>query len=188
MFREIQLETDRLLIRDHRMEDLESHHQIFTNNESMYYHPDLKTDSFEKSKENLVNTINEISNPNRTQYFLRIENKYNHEHIGEIGYTVTAITPLGKLVHLGYFIYKNYWNMGFVSEALNELMRFAFEENDVFRIATSCLKENIGSERVMQKCGLIKEAELKQAEWHDGKMKDRVTYRILREEWAAMVK
>ncbi|MDR3594477.1 MAG: GNAT family protein [Clostridium sp.] len=39
----------------------------------------------------------------------------------------------------------------------------------------------MGSERVMQKCGMIKEGEYKMKEWHDGKMKDRVSYRIIRE-------
>lgn len=44
---------------------------------------------------------------------------------------------------------------------------------------TGCLAENIGSERVMQKCGLIKEAEHIDYEWHDGKMKTRLEYRLL---------
>ena len=48
---------------------------------------------------------------------------------------------------------------------------------------TGCLAENIGSERVMQKNGLIKEAEHIDYEWHDGKMKTRLEYRLLRKEW-----
>ena len=42
---------------------------------------------------------------------------------------------------------------------------------------------NKGSERVMQKNGLIKEADHKDYEWHDGKMKDRLEYRLLKTEW-----
>ena len=37
--------------------------------------------------------------------------------------------------------------------------------------------------KVMQKCGLIKEAEHIDYEWHDGKMKTRLEYRMLRREW-----
>ena len=44
-------------------------------------------------------------------------------------------------------------------------------------------KRDIGSERVMQKCGLIKEAEHIDYEWHDGKMKTRLEYRLLKREW-----
>ena len=35
----------------------------------------------------------------------------------------------------------------------------------------------------MQKNGMIKEAEHKAFEWHDGKMKDRLEYRLLKDEW-----
>jgi ribosomal-protein-alanine N-acetyltransferase len=71
---------------------------------------------------------------------------------------------------------------GYATEALNEIIRFAFEKDGVFRIETGCYSENKASERVMQKCGLIKEAEYKQCVWHDGKMKDRVSYRLLKTE------
>lgn len=64
-----------------------------------------------------------------------------------------------------------------------EIIRFAFEDNYVFRISTGCIKDNLGSEKVMQKCGMIKEAELKMIEWYDGRMKDRVLYRLLKNEW-----
>lgn len=60
---------------------------------------------------------------------------------------------------------------------------FAFDENDVYRVTTGCLAENVGSERVMQKCGLIKEAEHVDYEWHDDKMKTRLEYRLLKSEW-----
>jgi len=35
----------------------------------------------------------------------------------------------------------------------------------------------------MQKCGLIKEAEHVDYEWHDGRMKTRLEYRLLKGEW-----
>ena len=53
----------------------------------------------------------------------------------------------------------------------------------MYRLSTGCLAENVGSERVMQKAGLTKEAEHVDYEWHDGKMKTRVEYRMLRSEW-----
>ena len=39
------------------------------------------------------------------------------------------------------------------------------------------------SERVMQKNGMIKEAEHVDYEWHDGRMKNRLEYRLLKKEW-----
>lgn len=51
------------------------------------------------------------------------------------------------------------------------------------RVTTGCLAENKGSEKVMLKGDMIKEAEHKDYEWHDGNMKTRLEYRLLRSEW-----
>ena len=45
-----------------------------------------------------------------------------------------------------------------MSEAVQKVIEFAFTQDNVYRVTTGCLSENIGSERVMQKNGLIKEA------------------------------
>lgn len=179
------LHTDRTIVRDHKEEDLLTHHALFSNKKVMYYLQDIATNTLEESKENLENAINEIDNPNRKYYFLRIEDKDTKEHIGEIGYTVTAFTPLGKVVGIGYFIRQKFWGQGYTTEALKEMIHFAFEENDVYRISCGCIKDNIGSEKVMLRCGMVKEAEFKSYVWHDGRMKDRVEYRILKSEWGS---
>lgn len=180
----IKLETKRLILRDHVNEDLKSHHELFSDPESMYYLQDLMTHSLEESRMNLMTAIDECYNPERTMYFLRLEKKDTKEHLGEVGYTVKSFTPVGKIVHLGYFIHTNYWNQGYTTEAVSELLRYAFEENDVVLVQTGCLKENIGSWHVMEKCGMVKEAEHKCNEWHDGQLKDRLEYRMLKEEWS----
>ena len=66
------------------------------------------------------------------------------------------------------------------------MIRFAFEEDHVYRVSCGCIKENIGSEKIMIKCGMIKEAEYKQFVWHDGRCKDRVEYRLLKDEWESL--
>ncbi|WFR57230.1 GNAT family protein [Anaerocolumna sp. AGMB13025] len=179
----VQLQTERTIIRDHCEEDLLTHHALFSDKTGMYYLQDIATNTLEESKINLQTTINEIDKMNRKLYFLRIEDKDSREHIGEIGYTVEKTTPLGKLVGMGYFIRQKFWGRGYTTEALKELIRFAFEEDGVFRISCGCIKDNIGSEKVMIKGGMIKEAEFKSYVWHDGKLKDRVEYRILKNEW-----
>jgi ribosomal-protein-alanine N-acetyltransferase len=84
---------------------------------------------------------------------------------------------------MGYFTYPKYWNNGYVTEASQRILEFAFCENNVYRVVTGCLAENTGSEKVMQKCGMIKEAEHKDWEWHEGKMKTRLEYRLLKNEF-----
>jgi ribosomal-protein-alanine N-acetyltransferase len=66
------------------------------------------------------------------------------------------------------------------------VLRFAFTEDGVYRVTTGCLAENRGSERIMQKCGLIKEAEHVDWQWHEGRMKTRLEYRLLKSEYDKM--
>lgn len=70
-----------------------------------------------------------------------------------------------------------------MTEAMKKVLEFVFTQDNVYRVSTGCLAENIGSERVMQKCGMIKEAEHIDWEWHDGRMKTCVEYRMLRCDW-----
>ena len=105
--------------------------------------------------------------------------------MGEIGYTVEESTPVGKRVGLGYFSHQAFWGKGYTSEAVRALFAYGFLQNDVFRFQTGCLAENVGSMRVMEKCGMVREAYYKQYTWHDGMLKDRVEYRLLKEEWMA---
>lgn len=181
----ISLKTARLIIREPKLTDLQNWHRLISDPKTMYYLQDVMTHSLEESKENLLNAVSAIKDLNRTEYFLVMELKETGEFLGNIGYTVISNTPAGKIVHSGYFILPEYHGKGYVTEALREIIRFAFEEDNVQRFETGCLVENAPSERVMKKCGLIQEGYQKACEWHDGRFKDRVTYRMLKPEWDA---
>ncbi len=178
------LETERLILRDYVASDEEQYYQLKSDKETMYYLQDIQLSSREEAARDFANVLQDMESENRQFYFFHIELKDTHEQVGSVGYTVTDTTPLGKLVHAGYFSYPKFWNRGYMSDALQRVLDFAFTENSVYRVTTGCLAENIGSERVMIKCGLIKEAEHVDYEWHDGKMKTRLEYRLLRHEYS----
>jgi len=184
----ITLETDRLILRDYEAEDSDAYFKLKSDSKTMYYLQDIQLFSKEEADKDFANILKDMRSEDRKFYFFHVEIKSSHEQVGSVGYTVVDCTPLGKIVHAGYFIYPQFWNNGYVTEAFKKVLEFAFLENDVYRVTTGCLAENVGSERVMIKCGLIKEAEHIEWEWHDGKMKDRLEYRLLRKEWEDRVK
>lgn len=179
----IRLETERLILRDYTADDLEQYCRLKMDAKTMYYLQDIQLHSFDEAERDFAAVLSDMASANRRFYFLHMELKRSHEQVGGIGYTVEADTPVGKLVHLGYFTYPAFWGRGYTTEALAAVLRYAFTQNGVYRVTTGCLAENRGSERVMQKNGLIKEAEHVDYEWHDGKMKTRLEYRLLRREW-----
>ena len=179
----IHLETDRLILRDYSDKDFDVYFRLKSDAKTMYYLQDIQAHSTAEARSEFSEVLADQDSLSRQYYFLHMELKETHEQIGSIGYTVTDSTPVGKIVHLGYFSYPEYWGKGYTSEALKRLLEYAFTENNVYRVTTGCLKENKGSERVMQKNGMIREAEHLDYEWHDGKMKTRLEYRLLRHEW-----
>ena len=179
----VKLETERLIIRDHMKSDIMPLHSLLSDKKTMYFLEDLITNSLEESDQNLSVSIEEASLENRSKYFFAIQLKDSLNYVGEIGFTVLIDCPEGRVVEMGYFILPEYWGLGIVTEAACRVIQFAFEEAGVVKIEIGCNKENIGSERVMQKLGLIKEAELKKHSLLYDRLWDRVEYRVLKEEW-----
>lgn len=176
-------ETERIIVREYCESDLLPHHLLMSDSKTMYYLQDIMTHSPEESRENLEYAIEAAAKKPRAEVFLAMEEKQTGEYMGSVGYTVVETPPPGKIVHMGYFMLPQYHSKGYMTEAVSGLLHFAFLQDGVYRVNTGCFAENKASERVMQKCGMIKEGEYKNAEWHDGKMKTRVAYRMLKEEF-----
>lgn len=179
----IYLETERLILRDFTESDFDDYYRLKSDSKTMYYLQDIQLHSEKEAREDFNSVLEDAKNKDREFYFFGIWLRKSEKFVGSAGYTVIDRTPAGKLVHSGYFIYPEFWNKGYTTEAYERILKYAFEENDVYRVTSGCLKENVRSERVMQKCGMIKEAEHLDYEWHDGKMKTRLEYRILKPEW-----
>lgn len=180
----IRLETPRLVLRDYIPADEEEYYQLKSDEGAMArYQWDIMVHSREEAREEFAGILADAAKAGRTFYFLRVEMKESGRQMGSVGYTVVERQPVGKLVHAGYFYFPEFWGRGYGTEAMARVVRFAFEEDGVYRLSTGCLQENRGSERIMQKCGLIKEAERPGWTWHEGGMKTRVEYRMLREEY-----
>lgn len=179
----IYLETERLILRDYLEKDFEAYYRLKADSKTMYYLQDIQLFTKEEAYEDFQMVLSDMKKSDRKFYFFHIELKDSQEQVGSVGYMVTNDTPVGKIVHAGYFIYPKFWGKGYTTEAFKRVLEFAFSDNDVYRVSTGCLAENVGSEKVMQKCGLIREAERIDYEWHDGKMKTRLEYRLLKKEW-----
>jgi RimJ/RimL family protein N-acetyltransferase len=64
-------------------------------------------------------------------------------------------------VGFGYVLARRWWGQGLMTEALTEVVHWALHQDGVFRIGSTCDVENIGSARVMEKAGLLREGLLR---------------------------
>jgi RimJ/RimL family protein N-acetyltransferase len=65
--------------------------------------------------------------------------------------------PAPHRLEFGYVLGRPRWGLGLMTEALTEVVDWASRQDSVFRIAAVCDVENVGSARVMEKAGLIRE-------------------------------
>jgi len=84
---------------------------------------------------------------------------------------------------VGYVISKLYWNKGYMTEALEEILRFGFEQMELVRIEAKCFVQNTASERVMLKCGMKPEGILRSYKYVKGNFGDFKLYSILSSEF-----
>lgn len=68
----------------------------------------------------------------------------------------------GRMADVGYRLHPSYWRQGLVTEALKRAIRYAFEETTLQRLNASADVRNMGSNRVLEKCGFIHEGTVRQ--------------------------
>jgi len=176
--------TLRLRIKEHSATDLESMHTLLSDPKAMYYLQDIFCKTISDTKNNLDAAIAEIEKSDRKKFFFRIE-LLDGSYVGEIGFTILLDSQIGKIAELGYFILEKYWHGGIASEAVKAVIDFGFNELNIYKIETGCIKNNCWSERIMLKNGMKREAYKKHHVLHDGELKDRVEYALFRNDWKA---
>ena len=82
---------------------------------------------------------------------------YNgNEHVGNI--KIGPIDFFNATAYIGYFIgEKRYWGKGLATDAINACCEFGFEELKLAKINAGVIDGNIGSDKVLLKCGFVLE-------------------------------
>ena len=88
---------------------------------------------------------------------------------------------------IGYWVGEPFWNKGYASESLKEVLVFAFDELKLNKVYAQHESSNLASGRVMQKNGMIKEGELCGHTVKDGVSRDVVQYRLTEPEYRAII-
>jgi RimJ/RimL family protein N-acetyltransferase len=84
---------------------------------------------------------------------------------------------------LGYGIGTEHWGRGIATEAVREVVRYAFEELRLHRVQAWVFANNAASQRVLEKVGFSYEGVLREkVAWGDTRVDDKV-FGLLRHEW-----
>ena len=84
-------------------------------------------------------------------------------------------------IEIGYMLKRSAWGRGYATEATKRLLKFAFEETPLEELVATIDPENTASRRVLEKCGLVYEG-IRQAY-----AVDCPGFRITRQQWLEWV-
>jgi [ribosomal protein S5]-alanine N-acetyltransferase len=88
-------------------------------------------------------------------------------------------------VDIGYSLQPAYWGRGYATEASRAVIRWCFDNLNVHRIQADCTDGNMGSERVLLKCGFTVEGITRESCWEHGRFVNIKTFGLLRREFEA---
>ena len=93
------------------------------------------------------------------EFAITLDGASGPEIIGSIGIRFGKSPSRGILrddeAEVGYWIGKSFWNRGYATEALTEIVRYGFEEVGASAIWCGYFDGNTASEKVINKCGLL---------------------------------
>lgn len=154
---------------NHSMAEIANNPKIAVNLRDGFPHPYLLKDA-----ESFIEMCLKLSPP---QIFA-IE--YNGVYVGNIG-VIKGTDVYRKSGEIGYFLAEPYWNKGIMSKAVNLICDYAFQYLDVVRIHTGVFSYNPASQRVLEKCGFIREAVFKDAIFKNDVLCDEVRFAKLKD-------
>ena len=115
---------------------------------------------------------------NKDAFIFGIREKENLKLIGAIGLHLDIENHKAEV---GYWLGKSFWNKGYVSEALQKVLKFGFEELNLNKIYASHFLHNPASGKVLEKNGFVYEGTLYQEIFKNNQFLDIKRYGFLKE-------
>lgn len=167
-------ETERLILRPFFFTDVYDFYQIASDSENLQFiFPTLA--SIEESQYALAN------------YFMKsplgiwaICDKKQEKMIGSIKFE--KIDEIKKEAELGYFLNKEYWSQGYMTEVVTNIRDLSIEELGLKQLSIVTHMENSASQKVAQKSGFKLYRRFKGSDRYSRKMRDYLEFRYTKGE------
>ena len=178
------LHTKRLTLRPFTVDDAEQMYKNWASDpEVTRYVTWSPHGSVEDTRALLSIWAEESKKPESYNWAIVFHDGANDILIGNISFV--RVKDYDERATIGYCMSKKYWGKGIMTEAFSEVLRYSFEELGLYRVDGEHVAQNIGSGRVMEKCGLKYEGTLRShiRLLSTGERADIVMRAILREDY-----
>ncbi|MFY3790947.1 GNAT family N-acetyltransferase [Ureibacillus sp. MALMAid1270] len=180
----VRIEGERLFLRTFVESDAKSLSDLLTNNKYFWsqYEP-LHDDYFytEDAQFRKILESIQLMRANR-EYSFGIYTKGRHQLMGHISLYAIKRLPYSS-AFIGYSIDERFTRKGIASEAVNHLVRFAFNELNLNRVEAYVSPKNIGSIKVLERANFVREGLLRKLLYINGVWEDHYMYAILKDDY-----
>ena len=107
--------------------------------------------------------------------------KETKEFIGTVG--LNNLKTRDKKAEIGFELHPAKWRQGYMIEAVEEVLTFAFKKLGLFRMGAITFPANNASNRLLEKIGFTLEGRLRGYLYQNNQSHDALVYSILRSEW-----
>lgn len=177
------IETERLIMRPFSEDDFEIIYRLYSDPEILRYTP-FDTMDRETARKHLNKIIQGWKESPLKEREMAVIEKENRRPIGRCHISVDFDADTGMI---GALLLKEDWSRGYAAEIAAALADYCFTELGLHRVNAICSPDNEASCRLLERCGMRKEAYYRQnrrylrqgkTEWHD-----ELEYAILVTEW-----
>lgn len=151
----VNLQGERLIVRDWRIDEVEGRYRIFGDNAVRRF-LSFGADSIEEAADELRRIVasQSVDHP-RPSYYLAVELISTGKTIGNVGfeYRAGSAHDNSDVAEIGYFFEPSSWGHGYATEAAGLIIEYVFHLGAATVIA-ECDEANSASERVMQRSGM----------------------------------
>jgi ribosomal-protein-alanine N-acetyltransferase len=150
----IKLETEHLILRQWKEEDLITYAKITSSKEVMRYFPKtLTTEQSNTAARKFMKLVEE-----RSWGFLAVEEKSSGKFIGYAGlHAPQSKFPFSPCVEIAWRMADKYWENGYVLEAGEKIIAYAFEIIGLEELVYFSSLQNVKGEKVVKVLGMKKE-------------------------------
>jgi len=172
------LHTKRLDLIEIRQSHLRDLYDLFSDEEVTRYYNLLPFDKEDDAQPLLDWSIERYKEGSGIRWGIALKGKSNI--IGTAGFNNYT---KNHRANIGYDLQRQYWNKGYITEALDAVIDYGFNQLSINRIEAEVMQGNINSEKVLQKLSFKNEGILRNWMLWNEKYYDMTMFSLLRTEW-----
>jgi ribosomal-protein-alanine N-acetyltransferase len=175
----VQIETENLVLRNINMSDKAFVYEQFSDSEVCRFLLDAEPFTSMKEAEKLIEWY--IKPEPRGQHRWIIVRKADGASLGTCGYHNWNVND--RCCDIGYDLNNRCWGKGYMTEALQGILKFGFENMRLNRIQAFVYPQNIKSVNLLLRLGFTREGIIRDKHFFRGNYYDHYCFSLLKREW-----